>query len=678
MRTMLAVSLVLMFSVGPTMHSAGRGKYEDMRPEATQRLQQLRGQIPEAVSGLKPVSRLPDSTPVDLIIGLPLRNAESLTKLLQGIYDPTSDDYQQYLTPARYTEMFCPTAASYIKLLNFARANKLSVVMKAPNRKFVHVRGSAAVVNKVFHTTLQQYKHPTEDRLFYAPDTDPSIQLEIPVLHVIGLDDFHLPRRSPHHQDQEKVPNDPRFAGGSGSGGLYTGGDFRAAYAPTSLTGKLQSVGVLELSDGYTLSDIKAYETANSIPDVPLQNIYLDGYTGGNPNVESAADIELVMSMAPGLSKVMVYGAPYGNAGIHDILNEMANPTMGESIPYQISTSYYFFYDQNVYDALAQLAAQGEALFVASGDYGSYNETTGAGAFPPADHPLVTSVGGTELQTSGPGGTWTSETAANFSGGGYSPWGGDPQFAIPLWQAGMDFTVSHGSTTVRNAPDVAMVADRISVYFNGNWSYFWGTSASTPLWAGYMALVNQQAASFGRKPIGFANPRLYAIGNGPGYSTAFHDITTGNNFNATNPDRYSAGVGYDLVTGWGSPNGGNLINALVMPTLCQQHPEFCYAIYDPYWWLKCPACGINIFINLGDDFREVAVLDSLGHEVGKFQRIEKPLVENGVPYNYRATLKPRKGMGFVLKAEMAPGKELKSSFKPAYIVRSIKRTSQAR
>ena len=472
--------------------------------------------------------------------------------------------------------------------------------------------------------------------------------------------------------------------GGSGSGGMYTGNDFRAAYAPgVSLTGKGQVVGILEL-DGYTQSDITTYETQNGLPAVPLQNAYLDGYTGGSPNKESAADIELVISMAPGISKAIIYGAPYTQAGVHDLLSEMANPSKGEPRPNQISTSYYFFYDPNVYDALQQLAVQGQALFVASGDYGSYNETTGAGAFPPADHPLVTSVGGTELQTSGPGGSWTGETTWNWvgtvykSGGGYSPWGADSQFVLPWWQKGIDFTASHGSTSTRNAPDVAMVADNISVFFNGDWTWFAGTSAAAPLWAGFMALVNEQAAANGRPPIGFANPRLYEVGKGPQYSTAFHDITTGNNFNSTNPSEYSAVIGYDLASGWGSPNGGNLISALTLPSLCHAHPEFCYAIYDPFWWLKCPACGITIFINQGDDFRQVAVFDSLGKEVGKFQPLQVPVIEKGVTYNYRITLKSTKGMGYVLRAELAPGKELRGNFKPAYIVRSINGASPRR
>ncbi|KAE8338223.1 peptidase S8/S53 domain-containing protein [Aspergillus arachidicola] len=267
--------------------------------------------------------------------------------------------------------------------------------------------------------------------------------------------------------------------------------------------------------------------------------------------------------MTPGLAQVTIYGVQYSGAGIIDALHEMANPSHGQPLPYQITTSYYFFCDKNVYDALARFAAQGQALFVASGYYGSYNETTGSGAFPPADHPLVTSVGGTELVTSGPGGDWVSETTWSSSGGDYSPRKSDPPFTIPWWQAGMDYTASKGSTTVRNAPDVSMVADSIMVFSNGNWTGFAGTSAAAPLWAGFMALANEQAAMSGRSCVGFANPALWEIGRGGNYHNCFHDITTGNNFNSANPNLYNAVTGYDLCIGWGSPKGQNLIEALI-------------------------------------------------------------------------------------------------------------------
>lgn len=646
-------------------------------------VQQLAGQVPRAAAELKPVKALDEATPIDLVIGLQLRNSDALNGLIRDLYDPEAREYSQYLSPEQYAAKFSPTVESYQELLNFAKANKLSVVMAARNRKFLHVKASAGLINHLFHITLQQYRHPTEDRLFYAPDRQPWVALKTKISYVTGLDDLHLPGRL-LNRASERPHSIPRTAQGSGSGGEYTGKDFRAAYVPgTWLTGKGQVLGILELSGGYAQSDINAYESQNGLPSVPIQNVFVDSYTGGSPISESTADIELALSMAPGLAKLLVYGAPYGQTGVHDILAEMANPSQGEQLPRQMSTSYYFFYDKNVYDALRQLATQGQAFFVASGDYGSYDEKTGAGDWPPADHPLVTSVGGTELQTSGPQGNWTSETTWNWvgsvykSGGGYSPWAaGDPQFGLPSWQQGIDFTASQASKSARNAPDVAMVADNIAIYFNGAPSYFFaGTSAAAPLWAGFMALVNERAESVGRPPLGFVNPALYrAASLSP---IAFHDITTGNNFNSTNPALYSAVPGFDLCTGWGSPNDGNLIDALVLPTFCQAHPLDCHGVFDPWWWLECPACGIDIFINLGDDFRGALVYDALGKPLGRFERLSTPFVENGVTFNYKISLKPQKSTGYVFKAEMLPGKELKGRFDPVYVIRRTEATRTA-
>ena len=93
---------------------------------------------------------------------------------------------------------------------------------------------------------------------------------------------------------------------------------------------------------------------------------------------------------------------------------------------------------------------------------------------------------------------------------------------------------------------------------------FGGTSCAAPLWAGFTALVNQQAAAAGQATVGFLNPALYAIGKGASYTSNFHDITTGNNFSSSSPSKFSAVAGYDLCTGWGTPNGTNLINAFTL------------------------------------------------------------------------------------------------------------------
>ena len=171
----------------------------------------------------------------------------------------------------------------------------------------------------------------------------------------------------------------------------------------------------------------------------------------------------------------------------------------------------------------------------------------------------MTSVGGTDLNTSGAAGAWSSETAWANSGGGISP----HNYAIPSWQTAAAAGCASCSKTYRNGPDVSananytfyVCADQTTCTANS----YGGTSFAAPMWAGYLALVNQQAVANGAtKGIGFINPQLYTIGLGSSYNSDFHDIISGSN-------GYSATNGYDLVTGWGSPNGSGLINALGGP-----------------------------------------------------------------------------------------------------------------
>jgi subtilase family serine protease len=119
---------------------------------------------------------------------------------------------------------------------------------------------------------------------------------------------------------------------------------------------------------------------------------------------------------------------------------------------------------------------------------------------------------------------------------------------------------------MRNFPDVAMVAENLAGFFQGSPTTGGaGTSWATPLWAGFTALVNQEAAANGQPPVGFLNPALYALGQSADYTNCFHDITVGNNATPTSGGLFPAVSGYDLCTGWGSPNGSNLIYALALP-----------------------------------------------------------------------------------------------------------------
>jgi hypothetical protein len=523
---------------------------------------QLTGQVPAAVAklNLQPIGRLPSTNQLHLAIGLPLCNPEALDALLRQISDPTSRNFRHYLTPEQFAEMFGPTEKDYEALVGFATAQGFVVTSRHPNRTLLSVSASVADIEKALHVTMRVYQHPTEARTFYAPDVEPSVATQIPILGISGLSDFGRPRPRfkvlPANQPQAQ-PNS-----GSGPGGCYMGYDFRAAYVPgSSLNGSGQTVGLLQF-DGYTASDIAYYESLAGLPSVTLSNVLLDGFSGtptGYGEIEVSLDIEMAISMAPGLSKVIVYEAgPYGNW--HDILNRMATDNLAK----QLSCSWYSpgaGADPVADQIFQQMAAQGQSFYSASGDYDAY---TGLIPFP-GDTPYITQVGGTTLTTTGPGGPWVSETVWNWGNGIGSGGGISTQYPIPTWQTNVNMTTNHGSTTQRNIPDVALTADNVYVRADG-WNYnVGGTSCAAPLWAGFTALVNQQGASQGASPVGFLNPTVYAVGVRPKYTSSFHDTITGDNTSSGSPTNFYAVVGYDLCTGWGTPAGTNAINALLHP-----------------------------------------------------------------------------------------------------------------
>jgi hypothetical protein len=530
--------------------------------------QLLRGHLPSAVARfhLRPVGRLAATNRLSLAIGLQLRNRAALDDLLAQIYDPASPNFRHYLTPEEFVERFGPAEADYEAVIAFARRNGLTVTGTYPDRTLLNVSGSVAEIERTFQVTMRLYQHPREHRNFFAPDVDPSVDAAVPILHISGLDNFIVP----HPAGLKMTPLNRAAAVkadyGTGPSGFFMGNDFRAAYVPgVSLNGSNQIVGLFEL-DGYYTNDITAYESNAGLPNITLTNVLINSSgSAGSNNVEVALDIEMAISMAPGLSEVMVYEGPNpaGSADVLNLLEAMATNTLAR----QISSSWEIGDDTNFDVKYMQFAAQGQSFFQASGDDGAYYPGIGDWQ----DDANVTIVGGTTLSTTGPGGPYSSETVWNeyntgdgtgVSGGGVSL----NNIPIPSWQTGINMTNNQGSSTLRNIPDVAMTADNIfAVGDNGQQEFLHGTSAAAPLWAGFAALVNQQAIASGKPTIGFINPAIYAIGKSAYYPADFHDITTGNNTNTTVGNEYFAVPGYDLCTGWGTPAGQNLITALATP-----------------------------------------------------------------------------------------------------------------
>jgi subtilase family serine protease len=510
----------------------------------------LNGQAPS-------VGRLPATQSMRLVLVLPLRNQNDLDSFLTELYDPSSPSYRHFLTVEEFTTRFGPTQEDYDAVRSFAEAHGLTVVSTSRNRVNLDVTGSVASIEEAFHLNLNLYQHPTEDRTFFAPDREPTPDLAIQLWHISGLDNYSIPRPALHRRDEITRPN---ATTGSGPGASFLGSDMRAAYYGGTLTGSGQSLGLLEYA-GTDLADLNTYyHNVGQTNSVPITLTSTDGTptscfaSQGCDDTEQTIDMTQALGMAPGMKSLVMYVGSSDSA----IFNAMATAS---PLNAQLSSSWTWSPadpgTDNPY--FQEFSAQGQNLFQASGDSAKWTASGSGAQIYPADDVYVTSVGGTDLDTSSAGGPWSSETAWASGGGGISP----DKFAIPSWQSSAAAGCSSCSKTYRNGPDVSananytfyVCADQTACSAN----LYGGTSFAAPMWAGYLALANEQALANGNPALGFINPSLYTIGAGSSYDTDFHDITGGSN-------GYAATTGYDLATGWGSPNGSGLINALAGTT----------------------------------------------------------------------------------------------------------------
>ena len=534
----------------------------------------LSGHVPAVVSTLTATGPLDPATTLHLAIGLPVRNQAALDSLLAQIADPASPNYRHYLTPEEFTAQFGPTEQDYQAVKDFARINGLEVVGEHPNRLLLDVSGSVVNVENAFQVKMHTYNHPTEARTFYAPDSEPVVRAALPVLHVSGLNNFTTARSLSHMKPLKSGAAAGSYAG-SGPQGTFMGSDFRKAYMPgATQTGTGQNIALFQL-DGFYPQDPAAYAQQIGLTNPPnLVVVPVDGgvATPGGGNGEVCLDIEMVKAMSPGVSNIYVYEADISKGqnpqtAADDVLSKIANDNSAR----QVSISW--FWNKGQTDPTAdqifqQMALQGQTVFAASGDSDAWHDPDNPESYP-QDSPYITMVGGTTLATAADG-SIALETVWNWgfpnqNGGYWGSSGGISDFyPIPSWQKGINMAANHGSTVFRNMPDVALTADNIYVVSdNGQTGAFGGTSCASPLWAAVMALVNQQGQINGRPSVGFLNPTIYALSKTSSYTNIFRDVTVGNNSWPSSPANFPAVAGYDLATGLGTPNGTNLINALI-------------------------------------------------------------------------------------------------------------------
>src|ERR1700723_3377214 len=506
-----------------------------------------------------PVGHLPATQTMHFDVVLALRHQPELENFLQELYDPTSPSYKHYLTVPEFTERFGPSQEDFDAVIAFAKSSGFTVIGGSRDAFDVQLKGTVAEVEKAFHVTVGLYHDPAENRTFFAPDREPSVNLPFQLWHVTGLDNYSIPRPAfVHKQNSEVKGVVPPASIGSCPQESFCGSDMRAAYYEGSaLTGSGQNIGLLEYA-GFDVADVNTYyKNAGQTRNFAVTGVSTDGSSinctePSCDDTEQTIDITQAGGMAPGVTTVYVFVSDGSDSAL---LSSMSTHT---PLSLNLSSSWTWSpADPSTDDPyFEKMASQGQSFFQATGDGGGYENS----APWPANSQYVTGVGGTDLVTASAGGSWKSETAWSDGGGG---WG--TNVPIPSWQqlAGVITSQNEGSTTYRDVSDVSananftfyVCADQTTCTANE----YGGTSFAAPMWAGYLALANQQAAANGTPAPGFINPAIYPLGLSSSYDSDFHDITSGSD------GPFPTTVGYDLPTGWGSPNGAGLINFLTGP-----------------------------------------------------------------------------------------------------------------
>ncbi len=358
------------------------------------------------------------------------------------------------------------------------------------------------------------------------------------------------------------------------------------------ITGKGHTIVIIDAYQSPTIRhDLHTFDTLFGLPDPPSLTIVApDGLPPFNPfdstqvgwAAEISLDVEWAHAIAPDAAITLVLAKSNQDIDVLNATRYAIDHNLGDIISQSFGEGESCVDPQLLkqeHELFAKAVAQGITLFAASGDQGAAQYTCDGNSYflsvsSPASDPLVTAVGGTLLAANGTTGSYQSEAAWDepqyqaASGGGFSTAYPRPDYQNGVTQIG----------GYRGLPDVAFNAgidSGVLVVWSSSGEgedlvfRFGGTSAGSPQWAGIAALAAQMAGH----RLGNLNPALYAIGRSNLYTQAFHDITSGDNTfvgqdvqgNAVAIQGYSAGPGWDAVTGLGTPRVAKLLPLLIQP-----------------------------------------------------------------------------------------------------------------
>ena len=511
---------------------------------------------------------------------LQLQHRDELDALIQAQQDPGLPQYHQWLSPEQFTERFAPTPATYDAVAGWLRDNGFAVQV-SPHRLRVDFSADVQRVEATFQVRMNRYRHHEQEAL--ANDRPPVLPARFAgVVQSLRLHTFRFA------DPVVQVNGTPGVTASMGPQDIYTVYNVKGVL-DSGIDGHGQTIAIVARSD-FNASDVTSFQQQFGVPTRMPIKVFPAGNPGiGSPHsacagyrnprlfdqcvqgeeAEVLLDTEWASALAPGASILVDISDTDIDPSLTDIVNnhpEAKIISVSFGVCERLEPSAV-----NSWDALsAQAAAQGQTVLVASGNAGTDECQDGLGASVNAlsSPQYITAVGGTDLDpgfdASGTATGRVSETVWNdpdgASGGGVSTLVHKPAYQTGPGVPGDGF---------RDQPDVSFMASPTTsgyvMVMENQVMVIGGTSAATPSWAGIVALVNHAAGVDG---AGAINDWLYTLGRNQ-YATGdlpfFSDITSGNNgFDRVRG--FNAGVGFDLATGWGSPNVALLVQALASVT----------------------------------------------------------------------------------------------------------------
>jgi kumamolisin len=433
----------------------------------------------------------------------------------------------------------------------------------------------AAVMESVFQVRLFHYAHAEGNYRGRKGDLRVPAELKDIIVAVLGLDNRRMVKRRPICRRRTALNLADRAAA---SRTWFFPAELASIYSFPAGDGEGQTVGLLEFGGGYFADDLATFcKNANvAIPTVKTVSVnntptnQRDGAEG-----EVMLDVEVVAGVCPAAT-IVVYFSSFDESGwvdiidtaIHDKDNPLSVISCSWGYAEDASGAWSSGAQAAINDSLQAATLLGITVCVASGDDGSDDQVGDGHAHVdfPSSSPYVLAVGGTTLKRSASGAitetAWKDGDGLRKDNGGSTGGGVSTLFRRPSWQAVSIASVNPGSFDGRVVPDVAADASANTGYWtvvDGQGGASGGTSAAAPLWAALIARLNASLGS----PVGFLSPLLYQAdpkGKSLG-QTGCRDIVAGNNDTAS-IGGYSAGQGFDAVTGWGVPVGTALQSGL--------------------------------------------------------------------------------------------------------------------